>query len=215
MLRRFVLGLAVAIPLLLTACSGDSGPGPEIHDTKYAAIGFNSEQLDITTAEAWPCVLDQFTGLMWEVKTDSPGLHDWRNTYSWYEPEESHDQGLDYRGVPGGGECSDSDCDTWAFVQAVNANGYCGHQDWRLPTRDELASLSDLRKIGSPPTMNVRYFPFGQSQEYWSSNDYHFQWNAAWLWNFEFGHDRVDWKKAPKLVRLVRGEALYLERIED
>ena len=39
---------------------------------------------------------DQFTGLIWEVKSDTEGLHDWRNTYSWYSPDESFGGELDY-----------------------------------------------------------------------------------------------------------------------
>ena len=161
------------------------------------------------------CAQDLFTGLVWEIKTDSPGLHDWRNTYSWYNPKETIALELDYRGTPAAGQCTGSDCDTAAFRQAVNEAGFCGHNDWRIPSRDELASISELQKADSPPTINVDVFRFAQSVEYWSSNDYSFQWNAAWAWNFEFGHDRVDWKKTPKTVRLVRGQGEGLERVED
>jgi hypothetical protein len=69
--------------------------------------------------------------------------------------------------------------------------------------------------MDSPPTINTIYFPFTQVDEYWSSNDYSFQWNAAWVWNFKHGHDRVEWKKSPRMARLVRGEALHLNRVKD
>jgi len=208
-----LFAVVVALPLL--GCSKDSGPGLEIHDTKYVAVGADGQPTSID-AGSFPCTLDQYTGLMWEVKSDEPGLHDWRNTYSWYHPEESNKpDGLDYRGTPNGGECADSDCDTWIYVQAVNKAGYCGHNDWRLPLRDELATISDLRKVDTPPTTNMLYFPNMQAGEYWSGNDYHFQYDSAWAWNFGYGHDRVDWKKSPKPVRLVRGEALHLTRIKD
>ncbi len=208
--------LAVAIGLLaaLPGCERQSGPGYQIHDTKYAAVGFNGEELD-PAAEAWPCVLDRYTGLTWEAKSSNPGLHDWRNTYRWYHPGESHDRGLDYRGTPDGGACVGSACDTWALVNAVNAAGRCGHDDWRLPSRDELASISDPRRIEAPPTINIRFFPLAQPDEYWSANDYHFQYDAAWAWNFRFGHDRVDFKAVPKRVRLVRGEATELASVND
>ncbi|MDH3767868.1 MAG: DUF1566 domain-containing protein [Gammaproteobacteria bacterium] len=203
------------ISLLLAGCSKDSGPGLEIHDTKYTAIGVDGNQIPTDTG-SWPCALDQYTGLMWEVKTDEPGLHDWRNTYTWYNPEESNEPGgLDYRGAVDGGECTGSGCDTWSYVSAVNATGHCGHHDWRIPLRDELASISDLRKTDAPPTTNMQYFPNTQAGEYWTSNDYHFQFDAAWAWNFGYGHDRVDWKKIPKPVRLVRGKALHLSRTKD
>ena len=67
----------------------------------------------------------------------------------------------------------------------------------------------------TPPTVNTTYFPHMQADEYWSSNDYQFQWNAAWLWSFHYGHDRVEWKATPRFARLVRGEALQLERVKE
>lgn len=213
MRRKLLPALIWAAFGLLAGCEKQTGPGPEIHDTKYAAIDSDGEAMEITTASPL-CVLDQFTGLMWEAKTDTPGLHDWRNTYSWYNPEESNKE-LDYRGTPGAGECNGSECDTRDYVRAVNEAGLCGYYDWRIPVRDEIASLNDPRKLGSPPTINMQYFPHTQPDEYWTGNDYAFQWDAAWVWNFQFGHDRVEWKKTPRFVRLVRGEAVQLKRVED
>lgn len=199
---------------LLVACDRETGPGPEIHDSKYRALGADGQPLDALPAR-WDCVLDVYTGLTWEVKTETTGLHDWRNTYSWYDPGESHDGELDYRGTENGGECAGSACDTHALVKAVNEAGYCGYHDWRLPARDELASINDPRRNSDPPTTNQQYFPFAQADEYWSSNDYSFQWNAAWLWNFHYGHDRVEWKATPRMARLVRGESEKLQPVKD
>jgi hypothetical protein len=207
------LTLVFMVAGILTACDSGSGPGPEIHDSKYVAIDELGMQL--APGVPGPCVLDQFTGLIWQARTDTPGLHYRDNTYSWFDPNEDASGELDYRGKPDGGSCSGSDCDTWAVVQAVNETGYCGYNDWRMPTRDELGSISDPRKTLTPPTINTLYFPNTRSGEYWSSNDYQFQWNTAWLWSFENGLDRVEWKETPKYVRLVRGEADYLERIKD
>lgn len=206
--------LGSAILFLLSGCEGKSGPGPEIHDTKYLVIGPDGQPLKGAPGENG-CVQDQFLGLVWEVKSDQPGLRDWRNTYSWYSPNESFEGELDYRGVKDGGNCNGSECDTAAYVLAVNESTYCGHSDWRMPSRDELGSISDPRKPGNPPTANMDYFPFTQPDEYWSSNDYQFQYDAAWRWNFEFGHDRVEWKATPARVRLVRGQALLLQRAKE
>jgi hypothetical protein len=205
--------LAGLAPVLLLAGCGPSGPGPEIHDSKYAALGEDGIQLE--SGQTGPCVLDQFTGLVWEVKTDRPGLHHRENTYSWFNPEEDASGELDYRGMPDKGTCSGSACDTFALVQAVNKAGHCGFNDWRMPSRDELGSISDPRKSSSPPSINTIYFPHTQPGEYWSSNDYQFHWDSAWLWSFENAMDRVEWKYSPRYVRLVRGVAVYLERIED
>ena len=213
--KKFVATFLVSFILLLSGCGKEPGPSPEIHDTHYAALNRDGESLAEPYA-SWSCVLDKRTGLVWEAKTDQPGLHDWRNTYSWYAPDEDHgSEAVDYRGTPNGGQCAGSDCDTWAMVQAVNQEGLCGHRDWRMPLRDELASISDPRKLQTPPTINLQYFPHTQQDEYWSGNDYHFQYDSAWVWSFRYGQDRVDWKKSPKFVRLVRGEATGLTRVKD
>ncbi len=212
-MNQRILMLPTAM-FLLAACSGDEGPGLEIHDSKYVAVGVDGAVMQDPAAD-FPCVLDQFTGLTWQVKSDDPGLHNWRHTYSWYDPEESHDGELDYRGAANAGQCEGSDCDTHAYVAAVNRAGHCSHADWRMPTRDELATISDLRKADTPPTANMLFFPNMQVGEYWSSNDYSFQWNAAWLWNFQHGHDRVEWKATPRYVRLVRGEPQHVPRVKD
>ncbi len=215
-MTRKILGAiaAIATLFLLSACEGDKGPGPEIHDTKYATIGLDGQTLTRPPEEG-ECVQDQFIGLIWEVKSDLPGLRDWRNTYSWYSPNESSDGELDYRGLENAGQCTGSSCDTVGYVAAVNETNYCGYSDWRLPGRDELGSISDPRKQKTPPTINTEFFPYTQADDYWSKNDYQFQYDAAWRWNFRYGQDRVDWKATPGYVRLVRGEALMLQRVKD
>ena len=85
---------------LLYGCNSGSGPGPEIHDTKYLVIDASGQAVEGGPGED-DCVLDQFIGLMWEIKSDQPGLRDWRNTYSWYNPAESADGELDCC-LPGG-----------------------------------------------------------------------------------------------------------------
>lgn len=199
--------LLITLPLALlalAACGQDSGDPQFSHDTKYSSVSVGNDA----------CVFDNQTGLLWQVKTDIAGLHDFRNTYSWHNPNEANGE-LDYRGVEDGGQCAGSRCDTWHYVLAVNEAGYCGYDDWRLPGKDELFSVSDLRRAENPPTMNTAFFVHAQPAEYWSGNDYSFQWDAAWAWNFEHGHDRVDWKKTPKLVRLVRGSASRLPEVKE
>jgi hypothetical protein len=197
------IALSLVIPALV-ACSQEPGDAQFSHDTKYNSISVDN---DI-------CVFDKQTGLVWQVKTDVAGLHDFHNTYSWYNPNEALGE-LDYRGLENGGECNGSVCDTWNYVLAVNEAGYCGYQDWRMPGKDELFSISDLRRANDPPTMNTAFFTHAQAAEYWSGNDYSFQWDAAWAWNFRYGHDRVDWKKTPKFVRLVRGSASQLPEVKE
>lgn len=190
----------ILIMLLVAACGGPDEQALSIHATKYRSSG--------------DCVEDTVTGLVWEIKSGVAGLHDWRNTYTWFNPNEPNNE-LDYRGVPNGGTCSGSDCDTWAFLEAVNRAGYCDKHDWRLPSRNELMSISDLSKAGNPPTANLEFFPYMQAEEYWTGYDYGMQYQSAWAWNFFYGHDRVDWKKSPKFVRLVRGTASKLDEVKE
>ena len=197
---RSALFFMTPVLLAITACERDAADVYASHDTKYRQEG--------------SCVLDTATGLTWEQKTEQPGLHDWRNTYSWHDPQEAHGE-LDFRGLADGGTCNGSKCDTTDLVRAANAAGLCGYFDWRIPSRDELLSISDLRKAENPPTTNMQFFPYTQASEYWSSNDYSFQHDAAWAWSFRFGHDRVDWKRNPKFVRLVRGEAQELNSVKE
>lgn len=192
--------------IVLTAAGCNQVPDPALvaHDTKYRGAG----------EMPYACVIDEQTGLYWEVKSDEPGLHDWRNTYTWFDPASEHGE-LDYRGTENGGACVGSPCDTAQYVKAVNAAEHCGFSDWRVPSKDELFSISDLRRHNNPPTINTKYFPYTQVGEYWSVNDYSFQHDAAWGWSFEFGHDRVDWKAAPKFLRLVRGTPSGLPAVKD
>jgi hypothetical protein len=106
-------------------------------------------------------------------------------------------------------------CYIWEFVRAVNAAGHCGYFDWRIPSRNELMSISDLRKADNPPTANLDYFPHMQADEYWTGFDYGTQYQSAWAWNFFYGHDRVDWKSSTKFVRLVRGNASDPEEVKE
>jgi Protein of unknown function (DUF1566) len=190
--------------LVLASCSPDPDSIANPHDTKYTTITRGPDS----------CVLDTSTQLLWETKTSEPGLRNVTNTYSWFDPTEANGE-LDFRGLEDGGDCDGSACDTWHYVRAVNAAGYCGHNDWRVPSKDELFSVSDLRRAKNPPTMNTAFFPYAQAAEYWSGNDYSFQYDTAWAWNFEYGHDRVDWKKTPKFLRLVRGTPGELEAVEE
>ncbi len=198
--------------LILGGCSSDEPPAGEEPQVRYIVL--RDDGISSSDKARHSCLRDTQSGLTWELKTDREGLHDWRNTYSWFNPTQSHRE-LDYRGTADAGSCNSSQCDTWNIVAALNEEEFCGFDDWRMPSKDEMFSISDLRKAKSPPTINVEYFPHAQAAEYWTANDYSFQPESAWVWSFQHGHDRVDWKKSPKFVRLVRGIAADLPTVKD
>jgi hypothetical protein len=172
--------------------------------------GFSFTKISSTGAELpasatqWSCVKDNVTGLMWEVKTDDGGLHDKDWTYSWYEPDGSKNGGN--AGTQNGGNCGGTSlCDTGSYVQSVKAKGsFCGANDWRMPTVDELSGIASLDRID--PAIDTRYFPNTVSSDYfWSSlsglddSD-----DVAWGVIFDDGFSGAGPKDLAFYVRLVR-----------
>ena len=109
--------------------------------TSYTKISNSGATLPVTAqlgtgSNDWACTKDNNTGRIWEVKTTDGGLRDYQNSYSWYEPDASKNGGN--AGYQNSGNCKGSQCDTYAFTNAVNTNGLCGKKDWRMPTLDEL-----------------------------------------------------------------------------
>ena len=154
--------------------------------------GFTFTKLDengdplAQSATNWSCVLDNVTGLIWEVKQDlgSTLLRDANNMYTWYNSTGVNDGGD--AGTNNGGSCTDTNnCDTEKFVSRVNTAGLCGLTTWRMPTKRELNSLVDF----SVPTtaLDVNYFPNTKSSFYWSSTPNYSDANA-WRISFSDGN---------------------------
>ncbi|MBK1700588.1 DUF1566 domain-containing protein [Thiococcus pfennigii] len=147
------------------------------------------------------CVKDLVTGLIWEVKTDDNGLHDKDWTYSWYDSNPATNAG--YPGYP---DYTDNcftvtRCDTEKYVADVNAEGWCGFHDWRLPTVAELQSIVDNGR--SAPTIDRDYFP-NTRYYYWASTPVPFV-GYVWQVNFNFGIDGTQAANTNYSIRLVRG----------
>lgn len=144
---------------------GDLGRDVTHNDNSDGRYGFSFTKLDSSgtalvdqaqdyATAPWDCVRDEVTGLYWEVKTpmaDSTDLRSAGQTFTWYNADTAF-------GTENGGVCADSlSCDTEKYVTAMNAANLCGFNDWRLPTVNEVLSIStvDGRNLGR----DGAYFP--------------------------------------------------------
>jgi len=162
------------------------------HDSEGQSLADDSEQ--------WTCVEDTDTDLMWEVKSEKDTMRNSNNLYSWYNPK--------YTTLPGkidGGRCKgDSDCDTYAYVQAMNEQNYCGFNDWQLPTREQMQTLVNQKNGTDKVKINKQYFPYTVPSWYWTSSDDKNKEDFAWYVLFRNGFTLSDLKERPKHIRLVR-----------
>ena len=138
---------------LSTAQDGMIGrdANPATNGSADGRLGFSFARVD------GGCVLDNVTGLMWEVKTADGGLRDWNLLYTNY----------------GDGRAWDAS----AYTAAVNATNLCGHDDWRLPTLDELVSIVDyslaptgLPSRDWPAVIDASWFVNTAKVAYWTSS---------------------------------------------
>lgn len=92
-------------------------------------------------------------------------------------------------------------------VKAGEESNFANHTDWRLPDRDELASIIEQRCFS--PAVNEAIFPNTSSNWYWSSTlDPHYSF-VAWYITFYNGRADSGFRTDSNgRVRLVRGAPL-------
>jgi len=136
------------------------------------------------SAIAGGCVLDNVTGLMWEVKTTDGGLRDWNKKYTNY------------------GDGSANDAST--YVVAVNAVNLCGYADWRLPTVDELQGIVDYGVAFPGPAIDATWFPNANNLWSWTGSSVVGHSDYAWFVSFNNGYVDNFHRSFLNAVRLVR-----------
>lgn len=129
-------------------------------------------------------ITDLNTGLMWEKKDDSGGIHDRNNLYVWGN---DLDPGI-----------MDGTIVT-VFLATLNAGGgFAGYTDWRIPNFKELTSIVDFETPGVTvdPVFHRTVSCVGCNDisiqscsctfpgEYWTSTDVWFQPEEAWTLDF-------------------------------
>ncbi len=116
------------------------------------------------SAPHWDCVLDDKTGLLWEVKKTQQGLQNTYNTYTWFDGKSGTQNGEYSHHCHWG-----KSCNTRAFISALNIAKPCQTNTWRLPRENELNTL--LRYHDNNPLINTYYFPNTQSKSYWTQSE--------------------------------------------
>ena len=92
---------------------------------------------------------------------------------------------------------------TWQeALQHAEAADFAGSSMWRLPNKNELASLVERRCYA--PAINERYFPSTPSSWFWSSSPYADYSRGAWYVYFLYGNVYGNFKPFDGYVRLVR-----------
>ncbi|MCI5124237.1 MAG: DUF1566 domain-containing protein [Candidatus Electrothrix sp. AR5] len=179
----------------------------------YTKLDSSGEPLTDQAADyattPWACVQDKVTGLIWEVKTDDGGLHNKGDKYTWYNTDPTTNGGANGSADNGGDICygynsgdSATLCNTEAYVKRVNAAGWCGASDWRMPTRKELDSLVSYDR--SAPAIDIEYFPYTPNSRVWSGSPYANSSDYAWVANFNGGGANTSSDSKTYPVRLVR-----------
>lgn len=181
-------------------------------------LGFSFIKLDKSgkkqagDAKQWDCVLDQVSGLVWEVKKNDESLHRATDQFTWYNSDSKSNGGHIGNWNDRGNHCGGYQagkpktyCHTEQYVSRVNQVELCGYSDWRLPTRAELANLVHFGRI--KPTVETNYFPHTQTSFYWTATSVSGRNKEAWAVSFEYGFSAPMPRDNARYVRLVRSDA--------
>ncbi|MEO8343430.1 MAG: DUF1566 domain-containing protein [Gallionella sp.] len=187
--------MALSIGVLLVSCGGGGGSGSTTSATANALStaqdGMVGRDVTVPTSTdgklgfsfasvTGGCVQDNVTGLMWEVKTAG----NWATTYSYAAAN--------------------------TFVGTTNTSNLCAHNDWRLPTADELQSIVDYSVATPGPTIDPTWFPNTKGGVFWSASSYVATVDQAWGVDFSNGFVGSYPTGDSHYVRVVRGIATGL-----
>ena len=150
-------------------------------------------------------ITDNVTGLMWEKKDDSGGIHDKDNGYTW--------------GMTSSPYTMNGTMVT-TFLANLNAGGgFAGYTDWRIPNAKELQSIVNYENVN--PSVDAAFHKSATcggcadvtaaacsctaSDDYWSSSTYRNFPSSAWGVYFFVGSVGALAKSSTYKVRAVRG----------
>ena len=176
---KTIVGITLIFTALVTATV----------EAAYIKVDASGNQLQ-DSATSWSCVYDDVNELLWEVKTDDDDTHDKDNEYRWGGAAET----------AAGEENVYGDWDE--LINGSNGESFCGYNDWRVPTKDE---LREIVVTENSPTINTDYFPNTLAAWFWSSSPNASSVSYAWRFSFNIGYDDNYYRSVYYRVRLVRG----------
>jgi len=152
-----------------------------IHPHQYVKLDTHANHLP-ETSSSWVMVLDQTTGLIWEVKTNDNTVHDRDNMYNYYYIQEK-------------------------FIKRLNQEKFGGFSDWRMPQIYELNTLTSVTI--DQPSIDTYFFPQTIPYDYWSDTPHSENNSQGWCVSFYHGNDTRQSRQSQFHVRAVRGEIYY------
>jgi hypothetical protein len=166
-------------------------------DNSDGHAGFNFTKLNASgsalpaSAASWACVRDNVTGRIWEVKSDTPGVHHYDNQYRWGGATALGTGWLTYFN------------DWTSLVTTSNNDRLCGFDDWRVPHVRELESLINFNKEYA--MYDTNYFPYVRTT--WSAvpSTSPYDEGEAWIVS-SLGDTQTKDRDRTYAVRLVRSE---------
>lgn len=167
--------------VLLSDSEFSQGDEPQKHPEKrFIKMDPSGKQLS-DDADNWACVYDSKTQLLWE---SSIGIsHNLR--YRWSESSAKDESPEHCPYFAGNMEDKIENCTTSLRVGVANSTQLCGSSSWQLPSISEFETIIVPDKYN--PSINTPYFPYTQSDYYWTREGFAYSEFNAWAVNFSIG----------------------------
>jgi hypothetical protein len=137
-------------------------------DRDHAGVAWPDPRFTVTGGDSGAVVRDNLTGLLWPRDAGTPTVSRCTGAVMQWQ-------------------------DALGYVDCLNAVGYLGFSDWRLPNVNELESLVDYSR--SNPALPLNHpFTSVQTRGYWSSTTAPWATGEAWVLGGYSGSLGCDWK---------------------